>query len=96
MDMSGILKNIVPITMFNKGKASQLFAQVKNGKSLVVVKNNAPVAVIVSPHEYELLRGLSKECQKCIATNCSIGSSKRAQQFISDLCDWDEIGENNG
>lgn len=64
MDVSGILKTMVPITQFNKGKASQLFSKAQDGNTLVVVRNNTPVAVIVSLDEYELLRELVKACKK--------------------------------
>ena len=52
MDISHMIETITPITLFNKGKASQLFAKAINGKPLLVVKNNAPVAVILSKDEY--------------------------------------------
>ena len=93
MDMSGILKNIVPITLFNKGKASQLFAKAQSGKTLVVVKNNVPVAIIVSPYEYELLRELSNTCRKAVE-NDSIGKGLgRIEAVVSKINLFDENGE---
>jgi prevent-host-death family protein len=50
-----VLKQLVPITQFNKGKASQLFSRVQKGETLVVIKNNTPVAVVISPEEYEMI-----------------------------------------
>ncbi len=50
-----MLKQLVPITQFNKGKASQLFSRVQKGETLVVIKNNTPVAVVISPEEYEMI-----------------------------------------
>ena len=64
MDIVNLIKSIVPITLFNKGKASQLFSKVNHNETLVVVKNNTPVAIITSPKEYELLRQLSNACKK--------------------------------
>lgn len=64
MDISCFIKKIVPITLFNKGKASQQFSRVNNGETLVVVKNNIPIAIIVSPQEYELLQKFPKIYQK--------------------------------
>ena len=39
MHLSKVLKQLIPITQFNKGKASQLFSRVKDGETLVVMKN---------------------------------------------------------
>lgn len=52
-DMSYILDNIVPITLFNRGQAGKIFGEVKNGSPKIVIKNNEPEAVIISPDEYK-------------------------------------------
>ena len=76
MDISRFIKKIVPITLFNKGKASQLFSRANNGETLVVVKNNTPVAIILSPEEYELLQEIPKVYMKEINTGNTSRSSK--------------------
>lgn len=55
MNVSNVLKSLVSITNFNKGKASQLFSRVQKGETLVVLKNNAPVAIVISPEEYKII-----------------------------------------
>ena len=55
MNIANILKQMVSITQFNKGKASQLFSRAQKGETLFVMKNNNPVAVIISPEQYEVL-----------------------------------------
>lgn len=55
-----MLKHLVSITQFNKGKASQLFSRVKKGEPLVVLKNNSPVAVVISPEDYEIIENYNK------------------------------------
>jgi len=50
-----ILNSLVPITQFNKGQAAKIFDRVKTERQLVVLKNNAPSAIILSPEEYERL-----------------------------------------
>ena len=60
MDISILYKYLVPITQFNKGKASRLFTRAQKGETLIVIKNNTPVAVILSPEEYEILRTFPK------------------------------------
>lgn len=76
MDISRFIKKIVPITLFNKGKASQLFSRVHKGETLVVVKNNTPVAIILSPEEYKLLQEIPKVYVQEINTGNSGRSSK--------------------
>ena len=55
MNITNILKLLIPITQFNKGKASQLFSRVQKGETLVVIKNNVPIAVVISPEEYQII-----------------------------------------
>jgi len=50
-----IMNSLVPITQFNKGQAARIFDRVRTERQLVVLKNNAPSAVIMSPEEYERL-----------------------------------------
>lgn len=50
-----VLQQLVSITQFNKGKASQLFSRVQKGETLIVIKNNTPVAVVIPPKEYEMI-----------------------------------------
>jgi len=48
-----VLNSLVSITQFNKGQASKIFDRLHNERQIVVLKNNAPSAVILSPKEYE-------------------------------------------
>ncbi|MDR0843567.1 MAG: type II toxin-antitoxin system Phd/YefM family antitoxin [Acidobacteriota bacterium] len=46
------LNSLVSITQFNKGQAAKIFDRLKTERRLVVLKNNVPSAVILSPEEY--------------------------------------------
>ncbi|MBR5345268.1 MAG: type II toxin-antitoxin system Phd/YefM family antitoxin [Clostridia bacterium] len=46
------IRNTVPITMFNRGLAGKIFDDVKTNGAKVVMKNNTPECVIISPDEY--------------------------------------------
>ena len=46
------IKNTVPLSNFNRGLAGKIFADVKSHGSKVVMKNNTPEVVLVSPDEY--------------------------------------------
>jgi len=58
-----LLKNLIPITQFNKGKATSLFDRLKTERQLIVLKNNAPTAVIISPQEYARLSEIEENYQ---------------------------------
>lgn len=48
----GVLDSLVPISQFNKGHASRIFDRLKSKKQMVVLKNNEPAAILLSPEEY--------------------------------------------
>ena len=50
-----ILNNIIPISDFTRGKAGHAFTPVRTGAPVIVVRNNVPAAVMVSPEEYDRL-----------------------------------------
>lgn len=78
----------MPITLFNKGKASQLFSRVNKGETLVVVKNNAAVAIILSPEEYEILEKIPKIYVK-ERDSRSINGSSEVDKLIDKLGTFD-------
>lgn len=57
--MDSKLGNTIPISLFNKGQAGKIFAEVKQRGKKVVTKNNAPECILLSPEEYMQL--LEKE-----------------------------------
>ena len=50
-----ILDCIIPIRRFNKGEANRIFTEVKNDGIRIVVKNNTPECVLISPKDYQAL-----------------------------------------
>ncbi len=50
-----LLNSIIPISRFNKGEASKIFNEVNKSGAKIVVKNNVPECVLLSPKEYESL-----------------------------------------
>lgn len=50
----------VPISLFNQGNAGKIFKDVKETGPKVVIKNNVPECVLISPDEYiELMDALN-------------------------------------
>ena len=50
--VSNLLDSIVPISRFNKGEANKIFDEVNSSGYKVVVKNNKPSCVLMSPQKY--------------------------------------------
>ncbi len=50
-----ILDSMIPISRFNKGEANKIFTEVKNDGIRIVVKNNTPECVLISPKDYQAL-----------------------------------------
>jgi len=48
-----ILDSLVPISRFNKGEANKIFDEVRLSGFKIVVKNNAPACVLLSPDKYK-------------------------------------------
>ena len=53
--ISGLIDRLVPISEFNKGQASKIFERLQMDRSLVIIKNNVPVGVLLSIEEYKEL-----------------------------------------
>ena len=66
---------MVPISRFNKGEASKIFDEVASSGTKIVIKNNRPACVLLSPAQYESLMEmlsdslLYTEAEKRMATN---------------------------
>lgn len=75
MSIVGMMNAMVPITRFNKGEASKIFDEVESSGMKIVVKNNKPACVLLSPAQYEnLMEMLSDaillaEAEKRMAAN---------------------------
>lgn len=54
-DLTVVMRNTVPITLFNKGLAGRVFEDVKTSGAKVVIKNNSPECVLLSPDDYSEL-----------------------------------------
>ena len=50
--------------MFNQGQASKIFSRLHDEKQIVVLKNNVPTAVLLSPDEYDRLLSLAEKGEK--------------------------------
>ena len=59
--ISDFLKNMISITDLNKGKGSQIIDEVKKTGYKVILKNNRPEAVLITPDQFEEMLALKEE-----------------------------------
>ncbi len=52
MNIIAAIQNTISITQFNRGLAGKIFQEVKQCGAKVVMKNNSPECVLLSPEEY--------------------------------------------
>ena len=58
---ANLLQSLVPISQFNKGQAAKIFDRLHSEKELIVLKNNQPSAIILSPEEYTRLTEIEED-----------------------------------
>lgn len=87
--MANILHSLIPISQFNKGKAAQIFDRLRTEKELVVLKNNQPSAVILSPEEYTRLTEIEEDYRLLFEANSRLieNGDKPAISFESVIHD---------
>ena len=64
MTERNLLNNLVSVTMFNQGQASKIFNRLQTEKQIIVLKNNNPTAILLSPDEYDRLLSLAENGEK--------------------------------
>ncbi|MDD6234163.1 MAG: type II toxin-antitoxin system Phd/YefM family antitoxin [Lachnospiraceae bacterium] len=64
-----LLQSLVPISQFNKGQAAKIFDRLHSEKELIVLKNNQPSAVILSPEEYTRLTEIEEDYYLLLEAN---------------------------
>ena len=52
LSLRNTLDVLVPITRFNRGEANKIFDEVRETGCKVVVKNNTPTCILITPEKY--------------------------------------------
>jgi PHD/YefM family antitoxin component YafN of YafNO toxin-antitoxin module len=63
-----LFENMVSITEFNKGHGSKIIEEVKRTGYKIILKNNHPEAVLITPQQFEVLLAASEQLAD-LATN---------------------------
>lgn len=87
--IADVLNSLVSVTQFNKGQATKIFDRLRTERQLVVLKNNAPSAVILSPEEYERLTEIEEDYQLLLLAQERIakGSMEHTVSFNEAMTD---------
>ena len=76
-----LLQSLVPISQFNRGQASRIFDRLSNEKELVVLKNNQPSAIILSPDEYARLTEIEEDYYLLLEANARLEKNEKTIPF---------------
>ena len=85
------IKSLVPITQVNKGQASRIFDRLNTEKQLIVLKNNVPSAVIISPEEYIRLSEIAENYYLLAEAQQRIGKNNGKKSLS-----FDDVMKNYG
>ena len=101
MNTVNVLDSIIPISLFNKGQANKIFADVKKFGTRIVVKNNVPECILMSPHSYKQMMEeyenaiLMAEAEKRLAEKAEyISHEDVMKEFGIDSSDLDDVEVN--
>lgn len=80
-----LLQSLVPISQFNKGQAAKIFDRLHSERELIVLKNNQPSAIILSPEEYTRLTEIEEDYYLLLEANKRMedNANKRTISFDS-------------
>lgn len=70
-----LLQSLVPISQFNKGQAAKIFDRLHSERELIILKNNQPSAIILSPEEYTRLTEIEEDYFLLLEANKRIENS---------------------
>ena len=84
-----ILDSLVPITQFNRGQASRIFDRLHTESQVIVLKNNQPAAIILSPSEFQRLSEIEEDYTLLLETTRRLkedsSSTSSREDMMSEL-----------
>ena len=80
------LKNniTIPFSDFNKGMTGKIFEEVRNTGAKIVMKNNVPECVLLSPREYMNLMEQLEQIEDVIKENQEISTFDQEYEALQD------------
>ena len=91
--VSGVLNSLVPISRFNKGEAHKIFDEVKENGYGIVVKNNTPTCVLITPEIYEEMMDIIDRYNSLMEAEERQGPKSEKESGEKDYPDKDPLPE---
>ena len=78
---TNFLQSLIPISQFNKGQAAKIYDRLHSESELIVLKNNQPSAIILSPEEYTRLTEIEEDYYLLLEANKRMEESNKTLSF---------------
>jgi antitoxin StbD len=91
ISISGVLNSLVPISRFNKGEANKIFDEVRETGFKIVLKNNSPACVLITPEIYEEMLETIENYRLLVEAEKRMVNAK-AEDFIPSEKAMQELG----
>ncbi len=79
--VSSVMNSLVPISRFNKGEAGKIFDEVSQTGFKIVLKNNTPTCVLLSPEMYEEMLEIIEDYRLLVEADTRMAKAK-PEDFI--------------
>lgn len=90
-----LLNSMIPVSRFNKGEAGRIFDELARDKTKIVIKNNVPVGVLLSPDEYANI--IDEAADNLLLAEAAMRYANSApDEFISERAFIQAIGLTDG
>ncbi len=86
-----VINSLVPISRFNKGEASRIFDEVKETGWKIVLKNNVPACILITPEAFEAMREIVEDYYLLLEAEKRIANAK-PDDYISSEQVMHELG----
>lgn len=93
ISVNGVMKSLVPISRFNKGEANKIFEEVKETGFKIVLKNNIPACVLITPETYEHMLETIEEYRLLVEAEKRMENAK-AEDYVPHDQVLNELGIN--
>ncbi|WP_297417420.1 type II toxin-antitoxin system Phd/YefM family antitoxin [Clostridium sp.] len=76
ISINNVLNSLVPISRFNKGEANKIFDEVKETGCKIVLKNNVPTCILITPEKYNEMMETIENYNLLVEAEMRIKNSK--------------------
>lgn len=89
--ISGVMNTLVPISRFNRGEANKIFEEVHETGFKIVLKNNSPACVLLTPEAYDKMLDTIENYRLLIEAEKRMANA-RTEDFVPADVAMQELG----